>query len=69
MPEDKVIEVHKRGEFYSVKGVHNGKIVSGEIHASDVEGRGREHTEKMFQKTVKIVGQWDAQRASNEENN
>jgi hypothetical protein len=43
-------DVSKRGEWYTVKGVVNGRVVSADIPANQVEGKSRKDAEKVFER-------------------
>ena len=57
-----IVRITKRGEVYTVEGVHDGKQISVDVHASRVNGVPRPEAERIFKRAVKVVR--DAERDS-----
>ena len=60
-----IIEVKKKGEWYTVEGVDStGHRTSADIHASDVEGKGDAHARYTLDRSVERIGAFErAQRS------
>ena len=52
-----VTEMRKKGEFYEVVGYDRGRRVSGELHASYVDGKPPREVERVTRRGVEILAQ------------
>lgn len=56
---DNIKRVQKKGDWYVVEGVYNGRPVSADIHAKDVDGKSRADAERALKRAVEIIGDYE----------
>jgi len=57
--DTQVQNVSKRGDWYTVKGYVNGRPVSADIHAKDVDGKSRQEAERNLRRSVELVAEYE----------
>jgi len=56
----KILDVTRRGEWYTVKGWYRNRHVSADIHAKDIDGKPEPLAYKNFRRAVEMVGNHEA---------